>query len=274
MRVDGRAGRPSTRVADGQLVEVDIPAPEPIGVVPQEMDLDVVFEDDALVVVNKPAGLVVHPGAGNRDGTLINGLMHRYGTLSPQGAPQRPGIVHRIDKGTSGLIVCARTEAAHNGLAEQFAAHSTERRYLALVWGQRIEDAGTIKTDYGRHPKDHRRFTGKSGSRRAITHWKVLERRPPCAWIACRLETGRTHQIRVHLAESGHPLVGDSLYGGRRKVDRPQCLRRVGLELGMKRQALHAASLGFVHPTSGEALSFEVDVPADVRAVLDLLAQV
>lgn len=272
MRVDGNPARPSLKVLAGQQVVVDLPPPPVVGIIPQPMALDVVYEDDDLVVVEKAAGIVVHPGAGHPDGTLVNGLMHRYGTLSPLGAPDRPGIVHRIDAGTSGLLVCARTEAAHNGLAAQFAAHSTERRYLALVWGHKIEDAGTIETMYCRHPRDRRRFTGKfGGTRRAVTHWEVLERRPPCAWVTCRLETGRTHQIRVHLAESGHPLVGDTLYGGRRRVDRPQSLRRLGIELGLGRQALHAATLGFVHPRTGEALRFESAVPADVRAILDAL---
>ncbi len=236
------------------------------------MDLVVVHEDDALVVVDKPAGLVVHPGAGHPDGTLVNGLIHRYDTLSPQGLPDRPGIVHRIDAGTSGLLVCARTQAAHDALAAQFAAHTTQRRYLALVWGRRIDDEGTIRTTYGRHGRDRRKFSGRvRDGKRAVTHWRVISRYPRCTWIECRLETGRTHQIRVHLAEAGHPLVGDPLYGEGRKVDRPQALRQLGPELGLKRQALHAASLGFVHPTTGATVRFEAPVPDDISALLAAL---
>ncbi len=236
------------------------------------MDLVVVYEDDELVVVDKPAGLVVHPGAGNPDGTLVNGLLERYGALSPIGLPERPGVVHRIDAGTSGLLVVARTERSHGALAEQFSAHTARRRYLALAWDHRLPDEGTCETHYGRHPRDRRRFTGKAGGgRRAVTHWRVLRRLPPCAWVECRLETGRTHQIRVHLAELGSPLVGDPLYGRRRRVERPEALRLLGFELGLERQALHAASLGFEHPVTGEALDFEAPLPEDLRAVLAAL---
>lgn len=272
MHGEGGRLRASTTVQAGQVFRVRVPAPAPIDLVAQPMDLAVVHEDDALVVVDKPAGMVVHPGAGHPDGTLVNGLLHRYGELSPLGLPDRPGVVHRIDAGTSGLIVCARTQAAHAALAAQFAAHTTERRYLALVWGRRIEDEGTIETLYGRHGRDRRKFTGRVRSgKRAVTRWRVLLRYPSCTWVECRLETGRTHQIRVHLAESGHPLVGDPLYGDRRRVDRPQALRQLGPELGLTRQALHAATLGFVHPTTDATVHFESPVPEDVAAVLAAL---
>jgi len=272
VQLDGTRARPSTALREGQVVHVRVPPPPPVALEAQPMDLAVIYEDEHLVVVDKPAGLVVHPGAGNPDGTLVNGLLHRYGQLSPIGAPDRPGIVHRIDAGTSGLLVCARTEPAHNALAAQFAAHTADRRYLALVWGRRIEDEGVIETCYARHPRNRRRFTGRVDvGRRALTRWSVLGRYPPCVWIECRLETGRTHQIRVHLSEAGHPIVGDPLYGQRRRVDRPQALRRLGVELGLERQALHAATLGFVHPDSGAPLSFEAPVPADIRAVLEVL---
>lgn len=267
VRLDGRAVRPSESLAAGQQVEIDPPPDPPSEVVPQPIDFAIVHADDALIVVDKPAHLVVHPGAGNPDGTLLNGLLHRFGSLSPVGAPERPGVVHRIDAGTSGLLVFARTEAAHHHLAAQFADHSADRVYLALAWDHGLPDEGTLDTPYGRHPGDRRKFTGAGRhGKRAITHWRVLERRPPCAWVELRLETGRTHQIRVHFAEAGHPLVGDETYGRRRRIDRPAALRQLGFELGLTRQALHAARLGFIHPVTGETLTFDSPVPADIAA--------
>ncbi len=269
--VDGQATRPGVKLHAGQRVEVHVPAPAPTTIVPQPMELELVYEDDELCVVDKPAGLIVHPGAGHPDGTLVNGLMHRFGALSPIGAPERPGVVHRIDAGTSGLLVVARTERAHKHLAAQFAAHSAERRYLALAWDkEQLEETGTAETPYGRDAKDRRKFTSKFGPKRAVTHWTVLRRLPPCSWLELRLETGRTHQIRVHMADLGHALVGDRTYGGRRKIQRPQALRRLGFDLGMGRQALHAATLGFEHP-DGRRLSFTSPVPADIQAALDHL---
>ncbi|MEE2786078.1 MAG: RluA family pseudouridine synthase [Myxococcota bacterium] len=273
--VDGVAVRPSTSVIAGQVITIDMPAAEPSTIVPQAMDLDVVYDDAHLIVVNKPVGLVVHPGAGHPDQTLVNGLVERFGTLSPVGAPLRPGIVHRIDAGTSGLLVVARTEQCHTHLAAQFSAHQVERVYQALAWDHGLDDTGTIETDYGRHPKDRRKFTGQlPAHRRAITHWQVLERVRPCVWTEVRLETGRTHQIRVHFSEAGQPLVGDPMYGRRRRVEHLPQLRRLGWELGLKRQALHAATLGFTHPATSEFIRFEVPPPEDLARVLDCLRAV
>ncbi len=267
VRLDGERVRPSATLAPGQQIVVEPPPPPAATVEPQPIDFAVAHVDPALVVVDKPAHLVVHPGAGNPDGTLLNGMLHRFGPLSPVGAPERPGVVHRIDAGTSGLLVFARTEAAHHHLAAQFADHSAERRYLALAWDHGLADAGTIETRYGRHGGDRRKFTGQvARGKRAVTHWRVLERLPPCAWVELRLETGRTHQIRVHFAEAGHPLVGDATYGRKRRIDRPPELRRLGFELGLTRQALHAARLGFVHPVTEEALCFDSPVPPDIEA--------
>ncbi len=264
--IDGHPVRPSTAVTAGQSLEVDVPAPPRVDVAPQPVPIVVVHADDAVIVVDKAAGQVVHPGAGNPDGTVLNGLLQRFGALSNVGAPERPGVVHRIDAGTSGLLVFARTDAAHQHLARQFSAHSVERVYLALAWDYGIQDAGTLETCHARHPKDRRRFTGATGrGKPAITHWKVLERLTPCAWLELRLETGRTHQIRVHLAEAGHPLVGDATYGRRRRIERPVTLRQRGFELGLTRQALHAARLGFEHP-DGRWLIFDSPVPADIEA--------
>lgn len=271
VRVEGRPVRSSTTLRLGQTVEVDVPAPPTVELAPQPVPLDVVYADDDVVVVDKAAGLIVHPGAGNADGTVLNGLLHRFGALSNVGAPERPGVVHRIDAGTSGLLVFARTDAAHQHLARQFSAHTIDRRYLALAWDHGLADAGTIETTHARDPNDRRRFTGRTGhGKRAVTHWTVLERLPPCVWVEVRLETGRTHQIRVHFAEAGHPLVGDATYGRRRRIERPPAMRHLGFELGLERQALHAARLGFVHP-DGRSLRFESPVPADIAAALDAL---
>ncbi|MCB9543232.1 MAG: RluA family pseudouridine synthase [Myxococcales bacterium] len=272
VRLDGAPARPSVKLAAGQQVHVDPPAdPAPV-LEAQPIPLTIVYSDAHLVVVDKPAGLVVHPGAGNPDGTVVHGLLHHFGALSPVGAPERPGVVHRIDAGTSGLIVFARTEAAHHHLAAQFAAHSVDRVYLALAWDHGLAETGTHATRYGRHPVDRRKFTTTvDGGKHAVTHWRVIERLPPCAWVELRLETGRTHQIRVHFAEAGHPLVGDETYGRHRRVDRPAALRTLGVELGLTRQALHAARLGFRHPAREETLCFESPVPPDIAAVREAL---
>lgn len=269
--VDGDPAKPSLRLKAGQVVVVDVPPAPPPVPEPQPIDFPVVFEDEHLVVIDKPAGLVVHPGAGNEDHTLVNGLLFRYGTLSPVGAPDRPGIVHRIDGGTSGLLVVARTEPAHHWLAAQLAEHAMERRYEALAWDKRLPEVGTWRTLHARDARDRRKYTGKSThGKPAVTHWQVVERLGPCAWLHLRLETGRTHQIRVHAAEAGCPLVGDPLYGTRRRIETPPALRQLGFELGLTRQALHAATLGFVHP-DGRALRFESPLPADLVAAREAL---
>jgi len=268
----GARPRPSTRVCAGQVISVEVPDPEPVAVIPQPMALTVLYEDADLAVVDKPAGLVVHPAPGHPDATLVNGLLHRLGALSPIGAPLRPGVVHRLDAGTSGLLVVARTAEAHQGLARQFAEHTVRRRYQALVWDSGLADEGTLTTCYGRHPRDRRRFTSRvAEGKRAVTTWRVARRLPPCALVWVTLRTGRTHQIRVHFAEAGHPVVGDATYGRRRRVERPPGLRQLGFELGLERQALHASVLGFRHPVNGEALSFESPLPAEISSVIAAL---
>lgn len=272
--VDGEVvNRPSVRVESGQTVQLE-PAPVPALTLEPQADVpfEVVYEDASLIVVEKPAGLTVHPGAGRPDGTLVNGLLARFGALSPIGLPQRPGIVHRIDAGTTGLLVAARTEAAHMHLAAQFAAHTAHRRYLAIVWDHGLADEGTIETTHGRHPNDRRKFTGEhKNGKRAVSHWKIIERIRPCALVECRLETGRTHQIRVHFTEMGHPLVGDPVYGRRRRIERPTEMRLAGFELGLKRQALHAAELGFEHPETGDWMNFKSPLPQELLDALALL---
>lgn len=271
--VDGASARPSAKVLGGQRVRIEIPPDPPIEAQPTEMPLVVLYEDADLVVIDKPAGLVMHPAPGHEADTLINGLLARYGVLSPVGAPQRPGVVHRIDALTSGAVVVARTERAHQHLAAQFARHTVERSYRALVWaGRRLEDEGTLTTPYGRHPRDRRKFSGLvRASKQAITHWKVLDRAHGCAWLECRLETGRTHQIRVHLSEAGAPLLGDPMYGRRRSIERPVTLRQKGPDLGLKRQALHARHLGFEHPVTGELMRFTSPLPEDLAGALEAL---
>jgi 23S rRNA pseudouridine1911/1915/1917 synthase len=266
---------PSMRVKSGQVLEVRVPAaadPVPKG---QAIPLDVVYEDEALIVVDKPAGLVVHPAAGNPDRTLVNALIAHCGeSLSGIGGVKRPGIVHRLDKDTSGLIVAAKTDAAHAGLATQFAEHSIERAYTALVWGVPRPAKGRIAANIGRDPRNRKRMSvlvnkGKT----AVTHTHVMKRFGSIAsLVECRLETGRTHQIRVHLAHIGHPVIGDPVYGritpkrlASLSEEARECLKKLG------RQALHAHLLGFEHPRSKKRVKFESKLPADINALLSRL---
>ena len=253
VRVNGSVTKAKRRVWTSDVVVVEIPPLPSVELCPEEIDLNIVYEDDSIVVVDKQADLIVHPGAGNPTGTVVQGLLYAVSQLSPIGLPDRPGVVHRIDKGTSGLLVFAKTETAHYALADQFADHSVERMYRALIWDKGISAEGMMDTHYGRSPHDRRKFTTKQrANKRAITHWRVAARLGPCSLVELRLETGRTHQIRVHMSEAGFPLVGDPMYGVKRRVDADVKLRRLGHELGLNRQALHAAVLGFKHPRTGE----------------------
>ena len=282
------------RVTEGDVLVVRIGLPEDLEALPEAIPLDVVYEDDALIVVNKPAGMVVHPAPGTPRGTLVNALLHHCGdSLSGIGGARRPGIVHRIDKETSGLLVVAKHDQAHHGLAAQFEAHTAERRYLALVHGVpsaadprlngvkgvNFEAGGVLKitTRLERHRFDRQKqavFFDRG--RHAVTRARVLQgfgTPPQVALVECRLETGRTHQIRVHLAHVGHGLIGDPVYGGRRKpAAKALPDAAVAAMAGFQRQALHAASLGFDHPVSGAHLSFEAPLPADMAALLDALS--
>ena len=268
--IDGTiAAQASAKLAAGAIYAIHVPAAVPAIAQAQDIALVVVYEDDDLIVIDKPAGLVVHPAAGNLDGTLVNALLHHCrGQLSGIGGVARPGIVHRIDKDTSGLLVVAKTDAAHEGLARQFADHSILRAYLALVGGRPIPVAGTVRGAIARSPQDRKKMalvddTSRRG-KHAVTHYAMLEALGAgAALVECRLETGRTHQVRVHLASIGHPLLGDPVYGRT-----PPALRALLTELGFRRQALHAAQLGFIHPRSGEALTFASELPADMRELL------
>lgn len=260
---------PATKVKAGAAYTVTVPAPTVAHNAAQDIPLEIVFEDDHLLIVNKPAGLVVHPAAGNFDGTLVNALLHHCaGRLSGIGGVARPGIVHRIDKGTSGLMVVAKTDPAHVGLAAQFAKHSIDRRYQAIVTGNPMRDAGTITGALARSPVNRKKIAIVADGRgkRAVTHWQVHERLKAAALVECRLETGRTHQIRVHMESISHPLVGDPLYGKLHPAH-----RNILAALEFDRQALHAQRIGFYHPVTGGALTFECDIPSDMQRLLSEL---
>jgi len=252
----------SRRVAEGEVVEVDVPAPtDDSPVADPSVDVPVVYSDDQVIVVDKPAGLVVHPGAGQRDGTLVHGLLHRFPDLAEVGDPTRPGIVHRLDKGTSGLMVVARTVDALAHLTAQLKAREVERRYLALVLGEVAEGQGVVDAPVGRSARQPTRMAVTARGRAARTRYEVVERYTdpvPATLLECRLETGRTHQIRVHLAAIGHPVVGDTGYGR-------------GDALAMKRPFLHAHELAFDHPADGSRRSFRSPLPADLEQVRDRL---
>ncbi len=278
-----REGRPlsggSAKVTTGARFTIEVPPAEPAEPVAQAIPLVIVYEDEDLIVIDKPAGMVVHPAPGNPDGTLVNALLHHCGaSLSGIGGVRRPGIVHRLDKDTSGLLVVAKNDRAHQALAAQFADHGRtgplERAYLAFVWGTPELPSGTVDAPLGRHPVARERIAVRASGRFAITHWTRLESfddrdgRPLAALVECRLETGRTHQIRVHMAHIGHALLGDAVYGGgqRTKANRLGPVARERLE-SLGRQALHAARLGFEHPRTGAFLSFESPLPAELAAL-------
>ncbi len=270
-RADGVLLRdPALKVKGGEAITLVIPAPTPSGTAAQDIPLTIIFEDDALLVVDKPAGLVVHPAAGNLDGTMVNALLHHCaGRLSGIGGVARPGIVHRIDKDTSGLLVVAKTDPAHEALSRQFAAHTVERRYTAVVAGNPMPSAGRITGALARSTANRQKMAIVPDGRgkHAITHYRTLHAFTGASQVECRLETGRTHQIRVHMASIGHGLLGDAAYGRT-----PGKLAPVLAELGFARQALHAATLGFVHPTTQEKLSFESALPADIVELIGRLS--
>ncbi|HVL79399.1 MAG TPA: RluA family pseudouridine synthase [Sphingomicrobium sp.] len=260
---------PAARVKGSEEFRLAVPEPEPAHNAPQDIPLRIIFEDEHLLVVDKPAGLVVHPAAGNRDGTLVNALLHHCGgSLSGIGGVARPGIVHRIDKDTSGLLVVAKADPAHEGLARQFAAHSIERRYLAIVTGLPKGAEGTIDAPLARSSTNRKKIAIVEGGRgkRAVTHWRRLQPLNDAALVECRLETGRTHQVRVHMASIGHPLVGDPVYGRSSKSHR-DLLKN----LQFHRQALHAAKLAFVHPVTKHRLSFDSGMPPDMQELFSAL---
>ena len=260
---------PAAKVRGEEALRVAIPEAAPAHNEPQAIPLTIVFEDEHLLVVDKPAGLVVHPAAGNFDGTLVNALLHHCaGQLSGIGGVARPGIVHRIDKNTSGLLVVAKTDVAHEGLAKQFAAHSIDRRYLAIVSGMPKAPSGTVDAALARSATNRKKIAIVEVGRgkRAVTHWKRLKPLGEAALVECRLETGRTHQVRVHMASIGHPLLGDPVYGRSGKTH-----GKLLKELQFHRQALHAAELGFTHPATKLRLSFTSPMPPDMQELMAAL---
>ncbi|HPF18452.1 MAG: RluA family pseudouridine synthase [Bacillota bacterium] len=247
------------KLREGQRIDVVFPAPASLEILPQKMDLDIVYEDEDLLLVNKPKGLVVHPAAGNPDGTLVNGLLYHCKNLSVINGVRRPGIVHRIDKDTTGLLVVAKTDVAHRELSRQLAEHTMERQYVSVVWFGFNHEEGRIDAPLGRDPKNRLKRAVVPDGKTAVTHYKVKERLSSFTLIEAVLETGRTHQIRVHMAHVKHPLLGDVLYGPRKQP------------FGLTGQVLHAGVLGFTHPTKGREMRFQADPPAEFQNILEKL---
>ena len=260
VRVNGKPAAKSARLSGGETVTVDVPQLRETALPPQDIPLDVVYEDDDIIVVNKPTGLVVHPAPGHPDGTLVNALLHHCGdSLSGIGGEKRPGIVHRIDRDTSGLIIAAKNDAAHLALSAQLKDHSLSRTYECLVTGNMKQDSGTVDAPIGRSSADRKKMAVVPTGRRAVTHWEVVARYPGVTHLRCRLETGRTHQIRVHMAHIGHPILGDTVYGAKKPVP------------GLTGQCLHATGLRFVHPRTGEPVELHCPLPPEFTAMLQKL---
>ena len=258
--VNGKAPNKSYKLTGHEQIEFTPEEPAPIDAVPQDIPLDVVYEDDDVIVVNKPTGLVVHPAPGHPDGTLVNALLHHCGdSLSGIGGEKRPGIVHRIDRDTSGLIIAAKNDAAHLALSAQLKDHSLSRTYECLVTGNMKQDSGTVDAPIGRSSADRKKMAVVTTGRRAVTHWEVVARYPGVTHLRCRLETGRTHQIRVHMAYIGHPILGDTVYGAKKPVP------------GLTGQCLHATGLRFIHPRTGEPVELHCPLPPEFTAMLQKL---
>lgn len=257
VRVNGKPAAKSARLSGGETVTVDVPQLRETALPPQDIPLDVVYEDDDVIVVNKPTGLVVHPAPGHPDGTLVNALLHHCGdSLSGIGGEKRPGIVHRIDRDTSGLIIAAKNDAAHLALSAQLKDHSLSRTYECLVTGNMKQDSGTVDAPIGRSSADRKKMAVVPTGRRAVTHWEVVARYPGVTHLRCRLETGRTHQIRVHMAYIGHPILGDTVYGAKKEVP------------GLTGQCLHAVGLRFLHPRTHEVVELSCPLPDEFTRML------
>ncbi|MCT6924036.1 RluA family pseudouridine synthase [Metasolibacillus sp.] len=260
IKVNGTAVKAKYKVKEGDVIEVDVPEPETLEVIAEELDLNIIYEDADVVVVNKPKGMVVHPAPGHTTGTLVNGLMHHCKDLSGINGILRPGIVHRIDKDTSGLLMVAKNDVAHESLVNQLVEKSVTRKYTALVHGHIAHDKGTIDAPIGRDTKDRQKQAVVDNGKHAVTHFQVIERFGDYTLVECRLETGRTHQIRVHMQYIGFPLVGDPKYGPKKTLD-------------FGGQVLHAGILGFIHPATGEYLEFSTPLPEDFEQLLTELRQ-
>ena len=272
--LDGKPAKAGTKLKAGSRIELTVPPPEPMQATAEAITLDIVHEDEAILVVNKPPGMVVHPAAGNYSGTLVNAVLHHCDSLSSEGGSLRPGIVHRLDKNTSGILVIAKNDYAHRHLAEQFKEHTITRKYQALLIGVLNDDRGTISSLIGRHPTDRKRMSSRPRrGKEAITHWRVVRWYQYFTLVEAVLETGRTHQIRVHFSSVHHPVLGDPDYGGRKPSGSiPPVHFRHCLSL-IKRQALHAQTLGFIHPVREEYVEFCAPPPDDFQSLLKALGE-
>jgi len=271
VQVGRKKAKAGMRLKENDVVLLHLPEPKRLEAKPEPIPLEILYEDRHLIVVEKPAGMVVHPAAGNYSGTLVNALLHHCSDLSGIGGVLRPGIVHRLDKDTSGVLVAAKDDLTHRGLSEQFKRHLPSRQYIGIIFGH-VAEEGQIAASIGRHPADRKKMsTRPRKGREARTSWKVLKRFGHFDLVELRLDTGRTHQIRVHLSSLGHPLLGDPLYGGRRRLASVEPLPlRQGLQK-LRRQALHAVSLGFVHPATGARLDFFSPLPVDLQEAVEIL---
>lgn len=271
---NGESVKAGSKLKGGETIQVEIPPPEPIEAEPEDIPLDILYEDSSLIVLNKPAGMVVHPAPGHSSGTLVNALLYHCRDLSGIGGNLRPGIVHRLDRDTSGVMVVTKDDVAHQGLALQFKEHSISRKYVAFVFGHVQNATGTVDKPIGRHPQDRKKMSCNSRSgRQAVTHWQVLQRfdRDRLSFLELTLETGRTHQIRVHLSEMNLPVVGDPVYGANKKSNAIGDASLRSLVQGLKRQALHARHLAFRHPVKDEWMEFNSPLPADMAEILEYL---
>ncbi len=270
--VDGMARKPGHVLRPGERVAIAVPPPEPAGVEPEALPLVVLYEDAHLLAIDKPPGMVVHPAPGARRGTVVNAVLHRLGTLAGVGDPARPGIVHRLDRDTSGVLLVARTPQALEGLARQFRDRTVSKRYIAVVHGAVRDASGVIDRAIGRHPHERTRMSVRArGGRAAVTRFRVVQRLPGATLLELAPETGRTHQLRVHLAALGHPIVGDRVYGGGRRVQAGVSVAHAAALRDCARQALHAATIAFAHPATAEPVRVEAPLPADLLALLAAL---
>jgi len=271
IKIQGKIMKPGYRVKSGDRINGAVPPPEPLTFGAEPIPVDILFEDEQMIVVNKQPGLVVHPAPGHYSGTLVNALLYHCPTLGGIGGKVRPGIVHRLDKDTSGVLVVAKNDTAHHHLTRQFKSREVKKRYLALVHGQVTEGSGTVTLSIGRHPVDRKKMSTRSRTARgAETRWKVLERFDGVTLLALDLKTGRTHQIRVHCAAIGHPVVGDAVYGGRRRLDVSGRGKSVSPQIKAVRQMLHAQCLQFSHPADERPMSFEAPLPADMAGLIEV----
>jgi 23S rRNA pseudouridine1911/1915/1917 synthase len=272
IRVNGSIPKPSLLVAEGDQIEIDLPEPVPLEAQGEDILLEILYEDDMVIVINKPAGMVVHPACGNYSGTLVNALLHHCTNLSGIGGVIRPGIVHRLDKGTSGVLVAAKNDKAHRHLSGQFKEHTVSRKYQALIFGALPESTGKIESPIGRHVSDRKKMsTQTKQGRTAVTHWSVIESFNGVSLVEAVLETGRTHQVRVHLSSLNHPVVGDVLYGADKKMKHIGTKRMLDLLRSVKRPLLHAFHLSFCHPENGRPMTFEVPAPPDFAVIIETL---